>query len=245
MHAQHALERQQVVEHGEDRLLQLARVAGAADQAELPLEAEDDERARARPVRGLVRLERRRAHDRELGHVLAVRLAARRRLEHVAHEEAVPRLLGDDAQRQPVLRLRARVEILDEEVAALEEAEQAAEDLLELVGRERAVVLAPPDMLGGRRLADDELVLRGARGVLARVHDDGAAVDDPALAAEGDLLVERLGRQVPVDAARVRDAVVLEPVVARELARLRLRGRLHVERVEAHSQSLTRRRSPM
>ena len=70
------------------------------------------------------------------------------------------------------------------------------------------------------RLADDELVLRGARGVLARVDDDRAAADDPPLAAERDLLVERLGRQVPVDAARVREAVVLEPVVARELPRL-------------------------
>ena len=133
-----------------------------------------------------------------------------RRPEHVADEQAVPRLLGDDAQRKPVLRLRARVEVLDEQVATLEEAGQPAEDLLELAGPERAVVLAPPDLILGRRLADDELVLRGARGVLACVDHDRAAGDDPALAAKRDLLVQRLRRQVPVDAARVRDAVVLQ-----------------------------------
>ena len=65
-----------------------------------------------------------------------------------------------------------------------------------------------------------------------------------AFPAEDDLLVQRLGREVPVHPAEVEEAVVVQPVVALERRGLRLRGRLDVEQVD-HSQSLMRRLSPM
>ena len=105
VHAQHAVEREQVVEQCEDRLLHLARVRGAADHAEPALEVDHDEGRRPCPVGRLVGLERRGADERELGHVLAVRLPVGKRLEHVAGEEAVPAELGDDPDRQAVLGL--------------------------------------------------------------------------------------------------------------------------------------------
>ena len=57
MHGHHALLGQQVVEHGEDRLLHLARILRAADEDEAVGEVERDHRLAARAVAGGVGLE--------------------------------------------------------------------------------------------------------------------------------------------------------------------------------------------
>ena len=97
------------------------------------------------------------------------------------------------------------------------------EQRAELLGAEGPVVLAPPDVVFGGVLADDELVGRGARRVLAGVDHQRAQVRDARLAAEHDLLVQRRGRQVPVDAVQVRQAVVLQAVDAGQFAGFGLR----------------------
>ena len=244
VHREDALQRHQVVHHGEDRLLDLPRVRRVADDAEPLIEVQRDEGVRRRAVDLRDALERRAADHGEVGHVAPVLLVGLQRNEHVPREEAVPGVLGDDPHRHPVVRVGADVAVLHEQVAPLQEALQAREQLVELVGRERPVVLAPPDVRLGGRLAHDELVVGRPRGVLAGVHDDGAVAGDRAFPAEDDLLVQRLGRQVPVHPAQVEQAVVVQPVVALERRGLRLRGRLDVEQVD-HSQSLMRRLSPM
>ena len=50
VHRQHALQRQRVVEDGEDRLLDLAGVVRAADEHELLAEVDEDEDLGARAV---------------------------------------------------------------------------------------------------------------------------------------------------------------------------------------------------
>jgi len=50
MHRKDVLRREQVVERGEDRLLDLARVTGAADDDDPPAEVDQDERLTARAV---------------------------------------------------------------------------------------------------------------------------------------------------------------------------------------------------
>ena len=243
VHREHALERQQVVEDGEDRLLDLAGVARPPDDPELLPEVEDDERLRPRPVRHRVRLESGGGDDREVGDV-APRLLHRRVLEeHRAGEEAVPGLLGDDPDRQPVLGIGPAVDVLHEDVAALEVAAEPGVERAEALGVEGPVVLAPPHVLLGRLLAHHELVGGGAGGVLAGVHHERALVAELPLGAVDRLLVEGGGGQVPVDPAEVGEPVVLEAVEARHRPRLLHRGRLDVE-VDVHAQSLTSLRSP-
>ena len=65
--------------------------------------------------------------------------------EHVPREQAVPGLLGDDADRQPVARVGAGVAVLHEELAALDVVEQPLVQRVEVPRLDRPVDLAPPD----------------------------------------------------------------------------------------------------
>ena len=77
---------------------------------------------------------------------------------------------------------------------------------------DRRVHVAPPDPPLGTGLADDELVLRGAPRVHARVDDERAAFGEPRLAAGERVLVELRGRGVPVDVPAHGDPVLRELV---------------------------------
>jgi len=78
--------------------------------------------------------------------------------EHVAGEQAVPGLLGDDADGQAVIGIGAGIAILHEHVAVLQEPLHTREQRAELIAAEGPVVLAPPDVFLGGMLLDDELV---------------------------------------------------------------------------------------
>jgi hypothetical protein len=67
MHGENALLGEQVVHDREHPLLQLARVARAPDEDRSLSQVEDDERAAAGAVSGLIRLEFRRVQNREIG----------------------------------------------------------------------------------------------------------------------------------------------------------------------------------
>ena len=71
---QDVLQRQQIVQHAEDRLLDLARVARAADEHQPPREVQRDDDVGRGPVPGGIGLEARGIDDRER------RLTARRRV---------------------------------------------------------------------------------------------------------------------------------------------------------------------
>ena len=96
----------------------------------------------------------------------------------------VPGVLGHKADGQAVLLVCARVEVLHEDVASLHETQQARVQLLEFFRAERTVVLSPPDVALAGRFADDELVIRGPGGVLARKRDERPPDDGRALAAK-------------------------------------------------------------
>jgi hypothetical protein len=61
-------------------------------------------------------------------------------------------------------------------------------------------------------LADDELVVRRAAGVLAGPADERALGGDQSLAAANGLLVQRRHAEVPVHPRDVLDPVTFEPV---------------------------------
>ena len=58
--------------------------------------------------------------------------------EHVAGEQAVPGLLGDDPHRQPVARVGAGVAVLHEQLAALDVVQQPLVQRVELPRRRSA-----------------------------------------------------------------------------------------------------------
>jgi hypothetical protein len=98
VHRQHLLLRQQVVEHREDRFLDLTGVGGAADEHQLARQIEQDEGLRVGAVDLGDRLEGGHVDDRELGHVRR-QLLGRGLDKEVSGEERVPGADGDDPDR--------------------------------------------------------------------------------------------------------------------------------------------------
>ena len=206
VHREDALERQPVVHQREDRLLDLARVEGAADQDLPARRVQHDERAGARAVVLRVGLEPRRVQDERLRLEVAQLLLGRVD-EHRLREERVVRVVGDDADGDPVLRVGAGERVDDVEVALAEVRGDLLAQPVELLLGDLGVDVAPPDPVLRARLADDELVLRRAAGVLAGVDRERAALGQPSLAALERVRVEqrrRSGSSGRVPAARSR-----------------------------------------
>jgi hypothetical protein len=81
--------------------------------------------------------------------------------EHVAHEQRVPRGRRDETNPHAVGRVRARVQILNEQLWLLVQMPlHVSEQEVELLRVERDVDLPPPHILRRRWLAHDELVVR-------------------------------------------------------------------------------------
>ncbi len=139
---------------------------------------------------GRIRGEARHVDDGELGRVLAELRRIGLGNEQVPREQAVPRLLGDDADRQPVRRVGARPAVLDEELLAPQVGQHAPLEPVERRGVDRPIDLAPRDVLLARGFLDDELVVGGSTGVLARRAHQRALGRDHAFAAPDDFLVQ-------------------------------------------------------
>ena len=115
--------------------------------------------------------------------------------EQVPREEAVPRLLGDDANGSRYAGIGAGPAVLDEEFLAAQVREHAALEAVERRGVDRPVHLAPRDVLLARGLADDELVVGRTAGVLPGAADERTVGGDHALTPLDRFLVQRAARQ--------------------------------------------------
>jgi hypothetical protein len=193
VHREDARRGEQVVHHGEDRLLDLARVQGAADQHLLAPEVDQDEDFAARPVHFGAGVEAGSADDGESGNVVQKRLPVHGE-EHVPGEKGVPRHLGDDSYREPVRLVRAHVAILDEELPPLEVGEQPRPERLVPVGVEGAVRLPPVDRSFAPGLPHEEAVVGGPARVLAGPHDEGTGRREVPFATTQRLLEQRRTR---------------------------------------------------
>ena len=202
VHRHHVAQRQQVVHHGEDRLLDLPRVARAADQNEPPREVEQDERTRIGPVACRVGRHRRDVDHGELRGVAAARRACRLLQEHRAREQAVPRPLGDDAYGKSIRGIGPREAVLNVQDLVVEGLHDLVVQRVEPLRVDRTVDLPPPDVRGGGRLVDEELVVRRPPGVRRRQADQRAGLGDHALAVANRLFVQRRGTEIPVQMAR-------------------------------------------
>ena len=174
------------------------------------------------PWRFGIGLEGGQVDDRHVRHV-GGELAHVRTDQEVADEERVPGIFREDARPHPVGRIGAAVEVLREQLHAFGMLDEILKDDVELLRRQRTVVV-PPDLVLGRGVADRVLVLRRAAGMDARVGVDGAALDELRLAARDRVLVEAGSAEVPMHALEVAEAERVSAVRAVEDAEV-LHGR--------------------
>ena len=182
MHRKHAFQRQQVIQNREDRFLDLARVSRVADDGKFLLERQADKGVAGGVIHSGHALERRHGNDRKLRHKAFVFFERLRQDEHVAHEMTVPGQFGHDAHRQAIVFVRAAVDILHEDIASLQESQQAVIQFVELVRRKRTVVHAPPDIVFRIGVTHHKFIVRGAGGMLAGIGDEWSAkTSEPSL----------------------------------------------------------------
>ncbi len=209
VHRQHVLVGQQVVQDGEDRLLDLAGVPGAADRHDAFAEIDQDRAVRGGAVGLRIGLEARQVQDGEF-RLEALELLGPGPQEHVAGEQVVPGGLGQHAHADAVRRIGAGPAVAHEQLAALGIGQHAIVQGAEALRRDRLVGLAPVDAAPGLGILDEELVVGRAAGMDAGAHDEGAAVAHLAFAAADRFLVERRNRQVPVNVTEVLQPQRLE-----------------------------------
>ena len=115
--------------------------------------------------------------------------------ERMAKKSAAPSSKAAGSRKRLV---GAGIDVLHEDVAALHVVDELLVEALEAGLVDGDVHVAPPDVAFGRRLADDELVLRRAPGVLSGPHDERAVRGDDSLAVAHRVLVQLGGGQVAV-----------------------------------------------
>jgi hypothetical protein len=109
--------------------------------------------------------------------------------EHMAGEKAVPGVFSDDANRDPIFRIGASEAVLHIYIFSPQVGQNLLAQLVEVGLLERTVHLAPPDVFLRRRLTHDELIVRSAPGVLARVDDQRPQMRDAPFAAPDGMFV--------------------------------------------------------
>jgi len=195
----------------ENRFLDLACIAGAADQHEPLVEIDENKGLAARVVMRRDRVKTRRIDDRELGHMNGLFLG-RRLNEKVACKEVVPGVLGNDTDRHAVVRVGARETVLHIDILHLQIGSHALVEHVEVLLRDRLVDRAPPDLVVALLFIDDELVIGRAPSVVPGSHNERPEMGESALAALERLFVERGRRKIPVDIVQVVESMVLKAV---------------------------------
>ena len=120
----------------------------------------DDEHIRSRAVFGGIGLEVRRVDDGELGSVGPLPGRVGFRQEHVPREQVVPGELGEDADRHFERRISSRPRVEREHVLVMKIRLHVPVKGMEGGLFHRTVHAAPLNVVLGRRLAHDELVVR-------------------------------------------------------------------------------------
>ena len=135
-----------------------------------------------------IRLERRRGHHRELG-LEARQVGGRRHDEQVADKQVLPGKFLDEADRQTVFGIGARIQILNKQLLPLQMRDDVAPQHVKLRRIDRLVDLAPPYLRVARRLLDDELVVGRAAGMRAGAADERAVLGKDAFLATDGMFV--------------------------------------------------------
>ncbi|MHC2191464.1 hypothetical protein ACVJF1_004097 [Bradyrhizobium diazoefficiens] len=197
VHRHHAALGQIVVQRGEDRLLHLAGIVGAADQHDLAGEVDRDDVLRLAAMALRIGAEARHVDDGELGREgrQLDRLGAD---QQRADEQRMPGELSEHAGLDPVGRIGAAVEVLREQALAFGVLEEVLIERLELLRGDR-LVAGPPHLLVGGGVAHRELVLGAAARELAGVGAQRTVGRQHRLARGERVLIELRRAEVPVN----------------------------------------------
>ena len=213
MHRQHVAFGQQVVQHREDRFLDLAGIDGAADDDQTLGQVDDDEAFAVGAVRCRIGMAAWRMQDGE-ARLKIDEIGFGRTNEHVVGEEAVPGTLGDDAHRQAIGGIGTGIEVLDIEIAGLEMTADLVQEPVEMRFAHAAINVAPPDIAGGAGLLDNEFVIGGPAGVGAGAHHQGAAIGHHAGALAHGMLDEGCCHKIPMGRLAGLQALLFKAVAA-------------------------------
>ena len=196
MHRDHFFFRQEIVQDGEDRFLDLARIRRAADQHALACEIEGDHRFAAAAMELRIGLEAGQIDDREFGRE-SRQLFRLRADQQLVREQSVPSIFRDDAYGQTMVRIGAGEQILDIKFAPLGISHHRGVQRLGVLGLHRLVVV-PPDLILSLGILDDELVGGRAARVLAGDGDQWTVLGQTPFAARYRVLIQCDRRQIPV-----------------------------------------------
>jgi hypothetical protein len=147
-------------------------------------------------------------------------VGCRRNDEEVSDEQVLPGHLLYEANRQAELRIRAGIEVLDEQFAVCQVRGDVSLQCLEVGNIDRTVHLAPGDVRFARRLADDEFVIRRSSRVCAGLADERAVLRQLPFLTPNGVFVERRRPQIAMNWAGGPDAMLVQPLI---LARLHSR----------------------
>ena len=212
VHREDVLLGQDVVHGGEDALLDLACVLGAADDDEVRLIVDHDGSLGVDAVNSGVALEAGGAEDGVVRFAVGGELFRGRADEELVDEEVLRGKLVDDAELLGVRGVGAGKAVEDEDLTALQISAELALDGVKALLGDGTVDLAPRDVVVDGGGVDDELVVRRAAGVLAGGDDERAGVAQLALAAAQGSFGELCGAEVAVDRLGGKNAQLFEAV---------------------------------
>ena len=214
MHRHDALQGEEVVEDREYRFLDFSCIGSIANKAQSLRKIQNNKRVGGSSVNDRDPFERRETDDGEFRGVPAILVIGTRENEHVAGEKRVPCMFADNPHRHAVLRIGAGKAILNKDIFSLQEALHPIDEVVELLDTEGAVVLSPPDMLFRAWFPYDKFIVRGPSGMFSGMDHQRAELRNPSLTTEGDFLIQCFGRKVPVGFSNVRNAMVVQSIVA-------------------------------
>ena len=198
VHGEDVALRQQKIHHAEDGFLHFAGILGAADENDLAREVGEDEGRGAGAIAFGNGLKFRRGDDGELGSVRSQLLGSRPH-KKLLHEQRVPGVLRHDGDRQPIVRIGARVQVQHVAVALLHVPLHPLQQRGKAIRRKGLVHLAPVDARFSERIPDQKLVARRTAGPRARQCNNRAVGRKARFTARDRRFHQLRRRQIPVD----------------------------------------------
>ena len=211
VHAHHPLGGQQIVHDGEDRLLHLAGIGGAADQDQLPGKVHRDHGAADAAMPGRIGREAGQVNDGEF-RVERGQLFRGGADQQVVHEQRVPGIFGHHPHADPVGEVGAAEQILGEQLLAFGMGHHVGKERIEMRRAHRLVVV-PPDLGFGVGVPDRELVAGGAAGMDARLHHQRTVGADMTFATAYRFFIQRRRAEVEVDRLQIAKAVTAQIIL--------------------------------
>ncbi len=171
MHRHDTLLRHEIVHRGEDALFDLACILRTADQHEPAPKVDEDERLAVRAILLRLCFESGHVDHRKLWNVVTQFFRVKFADEHIACEQVMPGIFGDNADGHPEFRIGADISIKYIDIPVLDVGQHLAIEIIEVFLGEGTVHLTPPNLRFASRFLDNKPVIGGSAGMTAGLHD--------------------------------------------------------------------------